>query len=143
MHSVYKLVLSSYVCRTSKLTCSSQLSRSGSVPSSSRSGIVAPVLEISVSLMRLSLVGCGAVSGVERGRGARVGQRLRGRDSHPLGPHLPDSRLHSAVRNQSWRDIIFPPPPKKKKGFGSGSIFILFRCCYLKITDWDPAPIFG
>jgi hypothetical protein len=49
------------------------------------------------NLMRLSLVGRSAVPGVERGRGARVGQRLRGRDGHPLGPHHTDSRLHSAV----------------------------------------------
>ncbi len=87
------------------------------------------------NLVRLSLVGRRAVAGVERGRGARVGQRLRGRDSHPLGPHLPDSRLHSAVRNKiytGWRYIISvttPPPPKKTV---SGSIFILFGCGYLK-----------
>ncbi len=76
------------------------------------------------NLMRLSLLGRCAVPGVERGCGARVGQRLRGRDSHPLGSHLPDSRLHSAVRNQSRYIISHPPPPQKKRF----RIWI-FRCC--------------
>jgi hypothetical protein len=71
------------------------------------------------NLVRLSLVGRRAVPGVERGCGARVGQRLRGRDSHPLGPHLPDSRLHSAVRNKNLHrlavyNISDHPSPQKK-----------------------------
>jgi hypothetical protein len=82
--------------------------------------------------MRLSLVGRGAVPGVERGRGARVGQRLRGRDSHPLGPHLTDSRLHSAVRNKNLHrlavDYVRGPSstPSPKKWFGIG----ISRCCF-------------